>query len=91
MAWYWAKLRRMEGVRPAGAAEAEMQTAIAVLRRLGREDPGSVAALLLDVLDSMPLEQVLPEFQRRLYAREEQLDREFAETVEQDWTFGHRR
>jgi len=81
----------MKRVRPAGAVDAEIQTAIAALRRLAREDPGSVAALLLDVLDSMPLEQVLPEFQRRLSEREEQLDREFAETVEQDWTCGHRR
>ena len=43
----------------------------AALRRLACEDPASVAALLLDVLDNTPLEQVLPEFHRRLSERED--------------------
>jgi hypothetical protein len=49
-----------------------------------------LAALLLEVLDSTPLDQVLAEFHRRCSEREEQLDREFAELLESDGTGGRR-
>jgi len=76
----------MERRRPARAADAELRAAVASLRRLAQGDPTSLAALLLEVLDSTPLDQVLAAFHRRCSEREEQLDREFAELLESDGT-----